>query len=289
MFIITPYGISRIWEGLTSFKAAKNITIAIESHKAIWREIIKHGVVSNNSRDGIYPSALLSVNIVTPAAGDPSANDYGRLGYIAGRDADGLTWPIYMDILLQLGEDLNQWAVARCSPTYLRIEFLTTRQLPSYKYLILQDNAFEITVLGVADRLDLSSPYPQGNVPGDSVTIYLWLPWLGLTSVTISWNEVKVTMGTISNGEITWLNYGPVKSWWPIFPRYLDWNEIYGSLSNDRPNDVGVRLEVVGVVEGTWSLKVSGHVTIYYNDEYLPEYYEISFPQRTFNIQVYSQ
>jgi len=111
----------------------------------------------------------------------------------------------------------------------------------------------------------------------------LWLPRIGFITATISWAEVFATT-FVGETIIEWTNYGPRKS----YPDYLAWNEILGSLNNNRPRDVGVKF-IVNDMQGyitTYTFTVSGSVIIHqYEGGYLISH-SINFPSRTFSIAI---
>jgi len=111
----------------------------------------------------------------------------------------------------------------------------------------------------------------------------LWLPRIGFITATISWAEVFATT-FVGETIIEWTNYGPRKS----YPDYLAWNEILGSLNNNRPRDVGVRLDMAYKDQETVTrtFTVSGSVIIHqYEGGYLISH-SINFPSRTFSITI---
>ena len=83
---------------------------------------------------------------------------------------------------MEYGDDLDQWRMMVNDSKMLCIEFLTTEQSFALKYLIYQDNAFEITVEIDDTGFDITEIDPEYNIGSSSTTVYLWIPYIGLVS-----------------------------------------------------------------------------------------------------------
>jgi hypothetical protein len=285
--LITIYsdGVSGIIENI-SFIALKSREKAVKIHEEALRKLLDSGIVGKN-KEVEKNKDLQTQQHKQGIQVQNYEEEYGRFGYIQGVEGGQYYWKIYMDVLGQRRavENYDHTKLKASTSKYFRVEILTTQQwpYPEGEPMIWQNNAFKICILTSDEKLDPWNPAPSGDGGFSYVIIPLWLPGIGYISITISWAQVRAT--TFKDvSRLEWTNYGPRKS----YPDYLAWNEILGSLNNDRPRDVGVRLNM-GYNDQkavTRTFTVSGSVIIHqYEGGYLISHW-IDFPSKTFSITI---
>ncbi len=283
-------GISGIVRDIASFIALKDRREAVRIHMEASKRLIDSGIIKRNGSLQISQQQTLQHRYLidqelqlTQTAQD---EQYGRFGYTQGMQGGQWCWEIYMDILGQRRpvEGYDHTKLKNLTSKYIRIDFLTTKQWPYLdEPMIYQGNAFKIYVRASSGLLDPYNPCPSGDGNAFSITIPLYLPGIGFKFITISWAHVRAGYFK-SVSRLDWTNYGPRKS----YPDYLAWNEILGSLNDNRPRDVGVRLNIadIGGVLTTYGLTVWGSVIVHqYVGEHLVSYL-IDFPPKTFSITI---
>ena len=288
--IISIYsdGVSGLIRDVSSFIALKNKEKAIKIHREASRKLIESRIIEENKdlqtseQQELYKHQIIKE--LQQTATQSGEAEYGRFGYIQGKEGNTL-WKIYMDVFGQIrpGENYNE--LERGSSKYFRAEFLTTQQwpYPEGEPMIWQGNAFKVYILTSSSLLNPTDPYPESDKDAVSIPLYLYIPNIGLISITVSWAQTRAQTYE-GDHDLSWYNYGPRKQ----YPDYLGWNEILGSLNNNRPRDVGVRWQMqdLGDVQTTYTFTIWGNVIIHqYEGGYLVSHW-IDFPARTFSITI---